>query len=135
MESIIEKLDRILGVTAALCLLVFIVYHSISTSNDLIDNGVVTKGKIFDGHYVGGKFYIKYYFYVANKKYVNERRVSTFVCDDGTKCCIGKEVKVFYSKKNPENSDVNLGKYNKYKMGKKLYEFYRDSPATIDYQE
>ncbi|WP_299122592.1 hypothetical protein [uncultured Tenacibaculum sp.] len=133
MES--TELDRISGKLFVILILGFIGYHSVTKSNDLIDNGVVTEGEIIGGHYIGGKFYIKYVFFVEEKKIIGEKRVTPFKCDDGSKCCIGKKVKVFYSTKNPENSDINLGKYNKYKVGKRLYEFFHESPATIDSQE
>ncbi|WP_440881468.1 hypothetical protein [Tenacibaculum sp. C7A-26P2] len=128
MES--SKIERISAVFFVIAMFGFIGYHSVTKSKDLLENGVVTEGEIVDGYYSGGKFYIKYIFFVGEKRFESERRVAVFKCDDGSTSCIGKKVKVFYSEKNPKNSDINLGKYNKYKRGKRLYEFFEDSPST-----
>lgn len=120
------KKDSILGLIFALGLIGFISYDSLKKSNDINEKGIITQGKIIDEYFVGGKHYIKYEFYVNNKKYTGEDKVAIFKCDDGSICCVGNKFNIRYAKNNPNNSDIDLGKYNKYKTRTKLYKFFEN---------
>lgn len=99
-----------------------LIVYEYQKNKDFIENLSSTKGKITKYYNVGGKKYIQYTFYVNGKKYTGESRVSVFKCSDGTQGCIGKEFRIFYSSKNPDNNDIQLEKYQKYKFSKtRLY--------------
>jgi hypothetical protein len=89
---------------------------------DFIENLSSTRGKITNYYNTGGKKYIEYSFFVRGKQYKGRVRVSSFKCSDGTKGCVGKDFKILYSSKNPNNNDIYLEKYQKYKFSKtRLY--------------
>jgi hypothetical protein len=83
---------------------------------DIKNNELHTKGKVVKllTKYRAG-YSLIYEYYVNNIKYISSVGVDSFNCDDGTKCCIGSEFNIYYSSKNPENSRIDLGKYEKYK--------------------
>ena len=75
-----------------------------------------TTGKIIDFHRKKDFDYsLKYEYSVNGKKYTGSVGTGFFKCEDGTKGCIGKEIRVFYSSKKPKYSQVHLGKYEKHK--------------------
>ena len=83
--------------------------------HELAENKAYTNGKIIRHIKTGQKNYIKYGFYVNNIKYYSEKRVYSFECDNGVKWCIGQEFKVTYSTVDPNNNEIDLGKYNKFR--------------------
>ncbi len=70
-----------------------------------------TTGKIIGFEYSKNGYSLKYKYYVDGIKYKGSVGTVFFRCADGTKGCVGKEVKVFYSSKEPQYSQVNLGEY------------------------
>jgi len=117
-----KKNDNLIGLILAFAIITFSIYHSINKTNDIIKNGIKTQAKIIDEYYIGGKHYIQYEFFVGKKKYTGEEKTAKFKCNDGTLCCVGKNFVVTYSSKNPNNSFIDLGKYNKYKSRTNLYD-------------
>ena len=113
------KQDKTIVVVIFLAILSMIVY-SYSRSKEIRDYGVKTEATIIDFYKGGGKYYIKYVFYVKNKKYVGETRSAFFKCDNGVEGCVGKKFIVTYSSINPSNNEIDLGKYNKYRPTKIL---------------
>ncbi|WP_405567156.1 hypothetical protein [Polaribacter sp. Asnod6-C07] len=93
-------------------------FKHIKEHKELSENQSYTEGKISDYYYIGAKTYIKYIFYVDRKKYTGEERVYPFKCENGIYGCVGKTIKVFYSSKNPNNNEIDLGDYNKYRPNK-----------------
>ena len=82
-----------------------------------------TTGKIIEFIYEARLDYgIIYEYYVDKKHYTNQIGVSFFKCDNGKKGCVGEEFPVYYSKDNPENSRIDLGKYDKYQKKQVLIE-------------
>ena len=57
---------------------------------------------------------LEFRYNVNGETFYNTEITSSFKCEDGTRGCVGKDVKVFYSKEKPEVSKVDLGNYNKY---------------------
>ena len=107
-----------LGAFLAIAIIFSIIYYSISQDKDLSENKAYTTAKVIDYFYVGGKTYIKYVFFVNGKRIEREKKVYPFKCDNGVKGCVGSKFKVAYSKKNPNNNEIDLGKYKKYTPNK-----------------
>ncbi|MDO3696015.1 hypothetical protein QVZ41_14275 [Wenyingzhuangia sp. chi5] len=80
--------------------------------------GVVTKIS-FTGNF---RYSLDYEYTVNDVKYIGSVGVSNFICDDGTKGCVGKKFEIYYSTKNPEYSRIYLGKYEK---NKQTVEFFK----------
>jgi len=75
-----------------------------------------TIGEITDyRHRKDFSYSLKYEYYVDGKKYEGSVGTGFFKCEDGTKGCVGNEVKVYYSSKEPKYSQVNLGEYEEHK--------------------
>lgn len=87
------------------------IHNSISHQN-LEKYKEVATGKIIKFHFSNNGYYINYEYVVDNKKYIGSANTSYFKCDDGSEGCVGKEFKVYYSSKNPNLSDIDLGKFN-----------------------
>ncbi|GAB4519107.1 hypothetical protein [Flagellimonas sp. C4] len=84
-------------------------------------DGVITTGKILKlSHSRRADYFLEYQYHVGDSIYSNEMATSYFECDDGSRGCEGKEVRVIYSEGNPEVSDVDLGPNNN-KKGRRLY--------------
>ena len=82
---------------------------------ELQNNGVFTVGKVTEISYSRrGKYHLHYEFFVKGKKYKEMTSTHYFDCIDDKKC-IGNEYKVIYSYKNTNNSEMELGEYEKYK--------------------
>ena len=96
-------------------ILLGILGHSFFEEKELSENKAYGKAKIIDYYNVGGKKYIKYIFYVGKKRYFGEKRVYSFKCSNGSKGCVGEKFKVIYSSSDPENNEIDLGKYNKFR--------------------
>jgi len=109
-----KKLGRIVaGIFFTITTIVFI-FH-LYKQYDISKNKAKTTGKIIECLIVNRSKGIIYEYYVNNVRYTGEVGTSIFRCDDGTKCCIGKEFTVYYSSKNPQYSRIDLGKYEKHK--------------------
>ena len=107
--------NRILAIgLISLCL--WLLARSIYIQIDVKNNKEVTQGKIikFIREYQA-RYGLKYEYYIDGVRYTGQIGIDPFECDDGTKNCIGKEFTVYYSSKNPENSRIDLGKYEKHK--------------------
>ncbi|WP_272149962.1 hypothetical protein [Tenacibaculum aiptasiae] len=89
-----------------------VVWCIISKEKELAENKKYSQAKIIDYYNIGGKKYIKYVFFVNNKKYIGEKHVYSFKCDNGVDGCVGQKFKVVYSSKDPDNNEIHLGKYN-----------------------
>ncbi len=109
----------------SITLLAVLIFLSIKRNVDIANNGLRTKGKIVDEYYIGGKHYVKYIFFVNNRRYSGEEKVSKFKCDNGSVCCIGSVFTVIYEENDPSNCDIDLGKYNKYKSRTKVYPIFK----------
>lgn len=98
-------------------LIAFGVYRNSFEEYELNNHGKITEAKIIDFRYGSNSSYtLKYVFYVNKKKYEDSRRFSFFECDNGKNGCVGQKFKVIYSYRNPKINEINLGKYNKYKL-------------------
>lgn len=114
--------DQIATLVAFL-FLIFTVLYFTYRDKELVNTKVEAKAKVIDYYKAGGKYYLKYSFRVKNKKYVSECNVYPFKCENGVDGCIGEEFKIIYSRLDPSNNDINLGRYNTYKRGKRIYKF------------
>ncbi|WP_299158441.1 hypothetical protein [uncultured Tenacibaculum sp.] len=117
--------NPVVGIVIVLIILSTLIY-SISKAKELSSNGVKTEAKIVKYYRDGGKLYIRYVFFVNRKKISNETRVLSFKCDNGVKGCVGEKFKVIYSPDDPSNNNIDLGKYNKYKFGTKIFELIKE---------
>ncbi|MDB2555598.1 hypothetical protein N9X55_02520 [Flavobacteriaceae bacterium] len=98
----------------SLCL--WLLIRAIYIQVDVKNNKEVTTGKIIKltrGYQA--RYGLIYEYNIEGKRYTGQIGIDPFLCDDGTKNCVGKEFVVYYSSKNPENSRIDLGKYEKYK--------------------
>ncbi|WP_299122051.1 hypothetical protein [uncultured Tenacibaculum sp.] len=103
-----DKIAMIFGIFV----LALVVWRVISKEKELAENKMYGEAKIIDYYNVGGKKYIKYVFFVNNKKYVGKKNVFSFKCDNGVDGCVGQKFQVIYSSKDPDNNEIHLGKYN-----------------------
>lgn len=111
------------GVIVAFIIILFVILFNFYKEKDLSDNKVFSKAKIIDYFNVGGKKHIKYMFYVNKKRFLGETKVYPFKCDNGIGGCVGEKFKVRYSSKDPNNSEIDLGKYNKFRPNRiRLFE-------------
>ncbi|GAB4519442.1 MAG: hypothetical protein Tsb004_30510 [Allomuricauda sp.] len=87
----------------------------------LKSDGIVTDGKILElVHRRVRDYSLKYEYHVNGILYEGSVGCSYFECDDGSRGCEGKEVRVIYSESDPSVSDVDLGPNND-KKGRRLY--------------
>ena len=102
---------------------IFLLKHYI-VETDIKNNTKKTKGtitklmKLYQARYS-----LSYEYKVNGEKYSGQTGINPFKCEDGTENCIGKEFDVYYSSKNPENSRINLGKYEKFKTTIEFHNF------------
>ena len=106
--------DRI-AILAVVGIIISIVLYRYKKNEELNEYILYSKAEIVDYYNVGGKKYLKYEFYINNVKYQGEQRVNAFVCENGIEGCVGEKFTVEYSSKNPNNNEIDLGKYNKFK--------------------
>lgn len=82
----------------------------------------LTKGIITDiSYFKRGKYSIHYVFLVKGRKYRGKTNTHYFECIEDEKQCIGKKFKVAYSSENPDNNEMNLGNYEKYKSRMRFF--------------
>ncbi|MBU2940474.1 hypothetical protein KO494_13080 [Lacinutrix sp. C3R15] len=114
-----NKITAIL-IIVAICVLYY--FFNYKQKREVIDFGVSTNTKIINYSYGSqGKNWVTYKYSVDGIEYEGQEAVSSFKCDEednNKKGCVGMTFKVVYSKRNPEISEINLGKYNKYKLTK-----------------
>ncbi|MFI2742493.1 hypothetical protein ACG2LH_07115 [Zhouia sp. PK063] len=81
-------------------------------------DGVVTSGKVIKfTTSTASKHSIVYEYYVDGKRYESSTSCSYFISDEtGKEGCVGSKFPVKYSKSHPSSSQIDLGKYNKYKF-------------------
>ncbi len=98
-----------------LVIIIYVVYDKISYQNEIKDNKKITTGIVVDFHFSKNAYTLTYKYKVDNIDYEKEFTTSFFRCKDGTKGCVGKTFKVYYSSKNHDKSEIDLGEYNKFK--------------------
>jgi hypothetical protein len=105
-----------LGFIGVLLIIAIIFFSELYKKNDINQNEKSTTGKVkeFRKHYQA-RYSIVYEYSVKDITYTGHASVSSFKCDDGKKGCVGSEFMVYYSSKNPTNSRIDLGKYEKYR--------------------
>ncbi|MBG7613378.1 hypothetical protein IU405_14085 [Polaribacter sp. BAL334] len=96
-------------------IILYVVYNKNSYQNEINNNKEETIGEIVDFHYSNKEYRLIYMYKVDNIEFENIISTRFFRCKDGTKGCVGKTFKVYYSSKNPEKSDIDLEEYNKFK--------------------
>lgn len=96
--------------------LFFVISLNVYKQYDIKKNSKNSIGKIIKFEKSGkSNFNLIYEYFVDGNRYTGQTGIDPFICDDGTKNAIGKQFKVYYSSKNPENSRIDLGKYEKFK--------------------
>lgn len=84
-------------------------------NKDVDENRTFTTGKIIGlRHLKKSSYSLEYEYYVDGKKLLGTVLTNHFKCDNENKC-IGYEIDVFFSSKNPENSQAYLKKFDKYR--------------------
>lgn len=92
-----------------------IIYNTIQ-KRELYENLMLTKGTVVDFTFSNNNYMLQYKYVVSGKVYRNTESMDYFRCLDGTPGCKGKKFVVKYSSKNPNNSKIDLGKFNKHKL-------------------
>jgi hypothetical protein len=83
---------------------------------ELSRNKAATEGTIVNFEHDNLTYYsVKYEYWVDGKKYVGSCGVDGDLSCDDNKGCIGELFTVYYSLKNPSNSKIDLGRFEKYK--------------------
>ena len=106
-----NKIPIALIILAILGALIYqlIIDYSVSTNKSHV------VGKIVDFKFINmARYSIEYEYSVDEKKYTGTVEVSRFDCYE-KRDCIDMKVDVYYSSQNPEFSQVNLRRYDKYK--------------------
>lgn len=98
-----------------------VVVYTLFKEKNLQENSAKAQAKIIEFRTVGGKYYVKYIFYVNGKKYDGEVRTNFFKCDNGVKGCVGERFTAIYSKIDPTNNEIDMGKYNENKLRTRVY--------------
>lgn len=108
-----KKIYIVIGIAILFTLLFFRDYKN---ELDIKNKKKTTTGKIieFREHYQAW-YSIVYEYVVDNKTYEGHTGVNFFKNDNGKTGAVGDEFVVYYSSKNPKNSRIDLGKYEKYK--------------------
>jgi hypothetical protein len=108
--------NKILIIAGVIIILSILFYKQYSKQIDIKNNRELTEGEIIklEGAYKA-RYRLVYSYFVDGVNYTGKVRVTPFKCDNGKDYCIGKEFPVHYSSKNPQNSRIDLGKYEKYK--------------------
>ena len=96
-------------------IILYVSYENNSYYKEISKNKKETIGEVVDFHYSNKEYRLKYKYKADNIEFENIISTRFFRCKDGTKGCIGKTFKVYYSSKNPEKSDIDLEEYNKFK--------------------
>jgi len=108
--------NKILAIFSVCALILILYFREYSKQTDIKNNTKITSGRLLElRSKYKASFALIYEYYVDEKRYTSSVGISPFKCDDGRKNCIGKKFTVYYSSKNPENSRIDLGKYEKYK--------------------
>ena len=106
--------DKVAIALVSGALLFTISYHLIKDYS-VTYNKKTTVGKIVDFKHSSMTYYtLTYEYVVANRTYKGTVGVEYFECLK-SRSCIGQEVLVHYSSKNPKYSQVNLKKYERHK--------------------
>jgi hypothetical protein len=116
-EEISEKKASDIGTLIIIGIIIIgiLIYHYRKDSS-VTEYKTETVGKITDfRHRKDFSYSLKYEYYVDGIKYEGSVGTGFFKCADGTKGCVGKEVTVFYSSKEPKYSQVDLGEYEEHK--------------------
>lgn len=116
-----NKVDKITFVILISVLVCVTVFHLIKNKS-VADNRTHTTGKIAKlKHLKKSSYSLEYIYFVDGKRYIGTCGVRYFQCS-GTNNCIGSEIDVFYSSKEPKYSQVNLRKFEEYKTSVYLIE-------------
>jgi hypothetical protein len=94
-------------------LLLFIgkkLYKDYRDKIEIEENLAIVEGEIIDYYIVGTDSpYLTYKFQVGSQQYEKTRSVfATFMGCEKTKQCIGRKFIVYYSRNNPEKSEIDL---------------------------
>ncbi|MHB0756948.1 hypothetical protein [Polaribacter sp. M15] len=101
----------------ALILIVVIIgiFYQYYGQNEIENNKENTTGEVIEFlHKTNLDYAIIYEYFVEGKRYTNQIGISFFKCENGKKGCLGEKFTVYYSKKNPKFSKIDLGKYNEF---------------------
>jgi hypothetical protein len=112
-KQITKALPFLIFIILVCSLMYFTVYEQYQIKINKAETiGVISKFKSGGG---GVRYSISYSFKVNNKKYYGHMGVTSFKCKNGKKACVGKEFKIYYSKKNPNYNWIDLSEYDKYR--------------------
>lgn len=109
----INVIGKYLGWAFTTIMIVMIVnklYNDYLDENEIESNKGEIYGEIVDYYIVGtASPYIAYSYVVNAKEYKNVRSTfSAFIGCEKSRKCLGRKFKVYYSKKNPQKSILNL---------------------------
>jgi len=113
-----EKKTKLSDKIAAIVIigaLIWAIGYGYLNSKDIDDNRTFTKGEITGiKHIRKSKYLIEYKYSVEGKKFNGTVGVNYFDCTTENNC-IGYKIDVFFSSKNPENSQAFLKKYDEHR--------------------
>ncbi|BFP43219.1 hypothetical protein FGF1_40640 [Flavobacteriaceae bacterium GF1] len=109
-----KKVDKITFVILVAVLVYVTIFHLIKNKS-VADNRTHTIGKITKlKHIKKSSYSLKYTYLVNGKRYNGSCGVRYFECSNEN-YCIGSEIDVFYSSREPKYSQVDLRKFEKFK--------------------
>jgi hypothetical protein len=105
----------IIGVVLIILIAGLTIFQKNKITNKIIKEDRKVIGKVFRFQYSNYNYILHYEYVVGGIRYEKSVSTSFFKCNDGKDGCVDKEFVIYYSSKEPNNSIIDLGQYNKYK--------------------
>ena len=111
-----KRKEKIVIWTSLFMILLLGTLYNTYKSYDIDSNLAITTGKVINYSFSNNNYVLKFEYIVNGEKYHGREFTSFFKCDNGVPGCEGETFTVKYSSKNPNNSEMDLGKNNNKKL-------------------
>lgn len=111
-----KKKEKVIILSSIFLILILGTFYNAYIDNDINSNLGITKGKVIDYSFSNNKYIVKFEYIIAGIKYQGQESTIFFKCDNGVPGCKEQNFIVKYSTKNPNNCEIDLGKYNRKKL-------------------
>lgn len=107
--------NTFLFIISILLIIAYVIFKKESYYKEIKNNKEQVIGKVIKYQFSEYDYLLTYNYKVDGIEYKNVISTSFFKCGDGTRGCVGRTFKVYYSSINPHKSDIDLEEYNKFK--------------------